>query len=246
MGGAHAVQDKGRVGALVLEADGRRFQRGGPPGGHGRDARRHPKNDQDARGDEHRQRRALPAGLGLPRLLVRLGGHLRLLPRRVAEAVEDAGRDPEHRARGEHRAGAENGREPGAAGDTVRAVSDPSLAEERAERRQVSQAERGQREHDPGDPQVLAPAVQPGFVDRVQPVQDDARAEEQRALHERVAEHGQRGARQAERGEQREPGAEHAGVADRGERQQPFDVSLAEAEQRADDRGEHAEDKEPA
>jgi hypothetical protein len=56
--------------------------------------------DQDARGDQHRQRGALPAGLGLPRLLVRLGRHTGVLPRRVAEAVEDAAREPEHGARG--------------------------------------------------------------------------------------------------------------------------------------------------
>jgi hypothetical protein len=66
VGGPHAVQDQGRVGALVLESGGRRFQGRGPPGGYGRDARRHAERDQDARGDEHRQRGVRPGRTGGP------------------------------------------------------------------------------------------------------------------------------------------------------------------------------------
>jgi len=70
---------------------------------------------------------------------------------------------------------------------TGRAVLDPALAEERAERRQVGQPESSHGEHDAGDRQPPATAVQPGLVHRAQPVQHDAYAEEQRGLDESVA-----------------------------------------------------------
>ena len=62
-------------------------------------------------------------------------------------------------------------------GQPVRAaaVGDPALAQVGGERRQVGQPEGGEREHHAGDPQPAAPAVQPGLVDRAEPVQHDAR-----------------------------------------------------------------------
>jgi len=78
----------------------------------------------------------------------------------------------------------------------------------------------------------------------VQPVQDDPGAQEQRPLDEGVADHVQCGPGEAERGEQRESRQEHPGVADRGEREQPLDMPLAEAEQRSRDCRHHAERQE--
>ena len=49
---------------------------------------------------------------------------------------------------------------------------------------------------------------------------------------------------QPERGQQREPGQEHPRVADGGEREQPFNVPLAEAEQRPDDGGDDVQHQE--
>ncbi len=81
--------------------------------------------------------------------------------------------------------------------------------------------------------QLTAAAVQIRLVDRAEPVQDGAGAQEQGAFDQRVADHVNGGAGQAERGEQGDAGQEQADVTDRGERQHPFDVPLAEAEQRS-------------
>ena len=89
-----------------------------------------------------------------------------------------------------------------------------------------------------------AAAVQPGLVDRAEPVQHDPGAQEQGGLDQPVADDVDGGAGQAERGQQRDADQEHAGVADRGERQQPLDVPLAEAEQRPGHGGQQAEGQE--
>jgi hypothetical protein len=87
---------------------------------------------------------------------------------------------------------------------------------------------------------MAAPAVQPGLVDRAQPVQDDPDAQEQGRLDQAVADHVNGRAGQAERCEKRDAGQEHARVADGGERQQPLDMPFAEAEQPADHGRQHA------
>jgi hypothetical protein len=75
-------------------------------------------------------------------------------------------------------------------------------------------------------------------------VQHDPDAQEQGRLQQGVAGHVHGRSGQPERGEQRDAGQEHSRVADRGEGQQPLDVTLAETEQRAHDGGEQPEGQE--
>ena len=139
----------------------------------------------DGRGDQHRgrddhgQRGALPARGGFGRLLGRHLGHPGILARRVSQTIEHAARDAQDRPAGQDGAGHEHRHDPLQAMGPG-ALVDVAFAEERPERRQVGQAESGQGEHHPGDAQVTGPPVQPGLVDRAEPVQDDSGAQEQR------------------------------------------------------------------
>ena len=105
----------------------------------------------------------------------------------------------------------------------------------RARRRQIS----------PASKRLFAQlSAQRVDVDAAVAREDDARAQEERAFHQAVArdvdpETGERAGRhQAQRDQQR------AAVRDRREREQPLEVALARAQQRADDGGGDAERQE--
>ena len=239
-----AGQHGGVVPGLVLEPDGSRL-----------DSRPQLRDESDRGGagdehrgrDEHGERRPVPAGLGLAGLLCGHLGHLGVLRRRITEAVEHSSRDAQHRPAGQDGAGDEHAHHPG---QSVRpgAVIDVGLAEEGGEWRQVGQPEGGLVElvaYALGrDDLEAAPAVQPGLVDRSEPVQHDPGAQEQGRLDQAVTDHVDGGAGQAERREQADADQEHARVADGGEGQQPLDVPLAEAEQRAHHGRQHAQGQE--
>ena len=124
------------------------------------------------------------------------------------------------------------------------ALLDPPFAQVGGERGQVGQPQSGQGEHHAGDPQVAAAPVQPRLVDRAQAVQDDAGAQEQGGLDEAVPDDIDGRPGQPERGEPADPDQEHPGVADGREGQQALDVTLAEAEQGAHDRGQQPQGQE--
>jgi hypothetical protein len=236
VGDVRAEEHRRVVSGLVLEADRRGLDRrperadeAHHDGGH----------HQDRGRDDHGEGRTVLAAGRFAGLLAGLPGHLRVFGRPVTEAVEHAAGHPQHGASHQGRAHDQDGDQPRA-----RAGLDPALAEEGGERGQVGQPESGQGEHHSGDAERAAAPVQPGFVDRAEPVQHDAGAQEQRRLDQPVADDVDGGAGQAERGEQGDTDEEHASVADRGEREHPLDVPLAEAEQRPGHGGQQAETEE--
>ena len=235
-----AKKDGGVVSALVLEAHS-----GGLHGrpDMGQQPHRDGRRDEHGRGDDHGERRMLPALFGFALLLRGLFGHLRILARRVTEPVEDTSRHPEHGPADQDGADDEDGGDPG---HPVRAAGflDPALAEERAERREIGQPQGGEGEHRTGDPQVTAAAVQPCLVDRAQPVQDDADAEEQGGLHQTMAYDVDGGAGQPQGGQPAQADQEHSGVADGGKGQQALEVTFAEAEQGPHDGGQQPQSQE--
>src|SRR5207248_9286503 len=75
-------------------------------------------------------------------------------------------------------------------------------------------------------------------------MQKNADAEEERPIHQAVADDVERSSRERARLEQRERGDERSYVADGGERQQALEVSLRAAEQGTDDGRQRAESEE--
>ncbi len=173
-----------------------------------------------------------PPALGLlPRAgrLVRvLGTFSARLPRGRAQAQEDPCRDAQY-GRGGHGTRQDVEHRERAA----RRLLGDRLAERRAERRQSGEAQRAGDDHHGDAAQRAGASVQDVFVDAAVPVQEDARAGEQRGLHPGVSDDVQRDAAVALGREGAETDQEQAGVGDRRVREEPLDVPLVPAHHRA-------------
>ena len=115
------------------------------------------------------------------------------------------------------------------------------LAEERSHAWERTQQQPADAEQHARDPKLTPSTMQVELVDGSEPVQEDAGEHEQGGLREPVTDHIDGHTGDAVCGEESDPAYEYADVADRRERQQPLEVALRVAHDRAPQRGHRSE-----